>query len=248
MVARIHWLLRGEWSVFEAGIMTVADDAKKMAVANEIEGIAASLFGAVYADGSLDTTAQESMIRKLMGCALLCSVKQQTRFLCGPCALGAQGHGTSGRGFWPEQGSGILGRRHRAADWAVYWHWLLDRRLARMIRDFPFQGLAFLILASVAILLGTFAFVINASKSDFQLGAERVAVYFGILCAAAACLASWGLSQGASAATTPTIAASFDTSATPRTQPHNSKLGCAASGTHRHDGLGCRPLRQMDRQ
>jgi hypothetical protein len=86
----------------------------------------------------------------------------------------------------------------------------------RMIRDFAAQGFAFLILASAAILLGTFAFVINASESDLKLRVERAAVYIGILFAAAAfCLAAWGLSQGASAATTPTIDASFDTSATP---------------------------------
>ena len=85
--------------------------------------------------------------------------------------------------------------------------------LDRMIRDHVSQGLIFLILAGVAILLGTFAFVIDGSYSSVNLNLERGAVYVGIGCAATAfCLVAWGLSQGASAATTPTIAASFDTS------------------------------------
>jgi hypothetical protein len=88
----------------------------------------------------------------------------------------------------------------------------------RMIRDFQGEGIAFLILASMALLLGTFAFVINAYRSLLNLWLERVAVYFGIACAAAAfILAAWGISQGASAGPTrPTISASFDmTSNTP---------------------------------
>lgn len=87
--------------------------------------------------------------------------------------------------------------------------------LERMIRDHVSQGLIFLILAGVAILLGTFAFVINGSYSRLNLNLERGAVYLGIGCAAIAfCLVAWGLSQDASAATTPTIAASFDRSTT----------------------------------
>lgn len=88
----------------------------------------------------------------------------------------------------------------------------------RMIRDFWAQGFTFLVLASLAILLGTFAVVTNAYRSPKNLWAERIAVYSGIICAAIAFgLASWGISQGASAGQIrPTISASFDTtSATP---------------------------------
>jgi hypothetical protein len=83
----------------------------------------------------------------------------------------------------------------------------------RMIRDFQGVGIAFLILASTALLLGTFAFVINGCRSSLNLWSERIAVYLGIACAAAAfILAAWGIAQGASAgATRPTISASFDT-------------------------------------
>jgi len=83
----------------------------------------------------------------------------------------------------------------------------------RMIRDFQGVGIVFLILASMALLLGTFAFVINGFRSSLNLWSERIAVYLGIACAAAAfILAAWGIAQGASAgATRPTISASFDT-------------------------------------
>jgi hypothetical protein len=83
----------------------------------------------------------------------------------------------------------------------------------RMTRDFQGVGIAFLILASTALLLGTFAFVINGCRSSLNLWSERIAVYLGIACAAAAfILAAWGLAQGASAGPTrPTISASFDT-------------------------------------
>lgn len=86
----------------------------------------------------------------------------------------------------------------------------------RMIRDFWGQGFTFLLLASLAILLGTFAVVINAYRSPRNLWAERIAVYFGIVCATAAFgLAAWGISQGASAGPTrPTISASFNTTST----------------------------------
>jgi hypothetical protein len=87
----------------------------------------------------------------------------------------------------------------------------------RMTRDFQGAGIAFLILASTALLLGTFAFVINGCRSSLNLWSERIAVYLGIACAAAAfILAAWGLAQGASAgATRPTISASFDTTSNP---------------------------------
>jgi hypothetical protein len=83
----------------------------------------------------------------------------------------------------------------------------------RMIRDFQGVGIAFLILASTALILGTFAFVINGCRSTLNLWSERIAVYLGIACAAVAfILAAWGIAQGASAgATRPTISASFDT-------------------------------------
>ncbi len=87
----------------------------------------------------------------------------------------------------------------------------------RMTRDFQGAGIAFLILASTALLLGTFAFVINGCRSSLNLWSERIAVYLGIACAAAAfILAAWGLAQGASAGPTrPTISASFDTTSNP---------------------------------
>jgi len=87
----------------------------------------------------------------------------------------------------------------------------------RMTRDFQGVGIAFLILASMALLLGTFAFVINGCRSSLNLWSERIAVYLGIACAAVAfILASWGLAQGASAGPTrPTISASFDTTSNP---------------------------------
>jgi hypothetical protein len=87
----------------------------------------------------------------------------------------------------------------------------------RMTRDFQGVGIAFLILASMALLLGTFAFVINGCRSSLNLWSERIAVYFGIACAAVAfILAAWGLAQGASAGPTrPTISASFDTTSNP---------------------------------
>ena len=87
----------------------------------------------------------------------------------------------------------------------------------RMTRDFQGAGIAFLILASMALLLGTFAFVINGCRSSLNLWSERIAVYLGIACAAAAfILAAWGLAQGASAGPTrPTISASFDTTSNP---------------------------------
>src|SRR5215467_930653 len=88
----------------------------------------------------------------------------------------------------------------------------------RMIRDFWTQGFLFLLLAGLAIILGTFAVVIDAYRSRTNLLAEKGAVYVGIACAAAAFgLLAWGLSQGASAGPTrPTISASFDTtSSTP---------------------------------
>jgi hypothetical protein len=84
----------------------------------------------------------------------------------------------------------------------------------RMIRDFRGPGIAFLILVSVALLLGTFAFLINAYRSQWNLRFEQFAIYIGIACAATAFIfASWGIAEGASAGPTrPAIAASFDTS------------------------------------
>ena len=87
----------------------------------------------------------------------------------------------------------------------------------RMIRDVPGAGLTFLILAGVTLLVGTFAFVIDAYKSNRNIWIERIAVYFGIVCGGAAfVVAAWGLSQGASAGSTrPTIAAQFEGSNPP---------------------------------
>lgn len=83
----------------------------------------------------------------------------------------------------------------------------------RVIRDDWLLGLAFIGLAGVALVLGTFAVCINAYLSDINLHLERLALRAGIVCAVAAfTFAAWGLSKGASAAqTSPTISASFDT-------------------------------------
>jgi hypothetical protein len=84
----------------------------------------------------------------------------------------------------------------------------------RMIRDFWSQSFLFMLLAGLAIILGTFAVVIDAYRSQRNLWIERFDVYLGIVCAATAFgLLAWGLSQGASAGPArPTISASFDTS------------------------------------
>jgi hypothetical protein len=82
----------------------------------------------------------------------------------------------------------------------------------RMIRDHWSQGFLFLILASVALLVGTFAVAINAYRSQNNIRAERIALYAGVVCAAVAFgLGAWGLAQGASSATTPSISAAFST-------------------------------------
>jgi len=105
----------------------------------------------------------------------------------------------------------------------------------RMARDFPAQGLTFLIGAGLALLLGTFAFVINAYRSNKNLWAERIAVYFGIFCSAVALIfAAWGLSQGASAGSTrPTIAAHFDSS----TNPPSLSVEVKSADVPRSEGL-----------
>jgi len=83
----------------------------------------------------------------------------------------------------------------------------------RMFRDFKWQGIPFVSLASAAIILGTFAFAVNAYRSRKYLIYERVGVYVGIGCATAAFgFAAWGLSLGATAGSTrPAISASFTT-------------------------------------
>ncbi len=88
----------------------------------------------------------------------------------------------------------------------------------RMIRDFWPQGFTFLLLSGLALFLGTFAFLIDAYRSQRNLNFERGAIYLGIACAGVAFgLAAWGISQGASSGPTrPAITASFDTtSSTP---------------------------------
>ncbi len=86
----------------------------------------------------------------------------------------------------------------------------------RMFRDLFIQSFLFLIFTGAALFLGTFAFVVNAQKSDVNLWVERIAVYVGIGCAGAALvLGSWGLSQGQSAGPTrPGISATINTSGT----------------------------------
>jgi hypothetical protein len=116
----------------------------------------------------------------------------------------------------------------------------------RMFRDFRLQSILFVSLASAAIILGAFAFAVNAYRSRKNLIYERAAVYVGIACAATAFgFAAWGLSQGASAGSTrPAISASFTTvsdspalsvsvtsSAVPRTDHLNTTVwGLKAKG------------------
>jgi hypothetical protein len=183
------------------------------------KGIAAGLIGSIYADSSLDATTQET---KLDGVLKLRSA-----------VLGLNGAAAPAGGTSPDLALTELEAMNRAAEIPS-----LDNAakiltgitalvtglftgigfttgdFIRMIRDFPGQGIAFLVLASMALLLGTFAFVINAYRSSLNLWLERAAVYAGIACAGASfILASWGLAQGASAGQTrPVISASFNTS------------------------------------
>lgn len=179
--------------------------------------IAATLFGAVYADGSLDSTAQESRITQINGLRIAVLGEPADAAPTADLALSelkAMDRAAEASGL--DKAAASLAGVTALLTGLFTGVGFSTGDFARMIRDSPFKGFSFLILASLAILLGTFAFVINAAQSPWKLRAEKAAVYVGILFAATAFfLASWGLSQGASAATTPTISASFDTSATP---------------------------------
>jgi hypothetical protein len=187
--------------------------------AHEAKEIAAGLIGSIYADSSLDATTQQTKVDKVAGLR--------------STVLGLPGAAPSAGGTSPELAFTELAAMDRAAEIPS-----LDNAakiltgitalvtglftgigfttgdFIRMIRDFPAQGIAFLVLASMALLLGTFAFVVNAYRSSVNLWLERIAVYIGIACAGASfILASWGLAQGASAGQTrPVISASFNTS------------------------------------
>ena len=195
----------------------------KKKIQKEIKEIAAGLLGAIFADSSLNMETQKSKVKDVGD---LRSV-----------ALGQGGTAGQPQALGDELALSELEAMNRAAEIPS-----LNKAAAslagitvlltglftgigfstgdfiRMIRDFQGIGIAFLILASIALLLGTFAFVINAYRSSLNLWSERIAVYLGIACAATAfVLAAWGIAQGASAGPTrPTISASFDrTSNTP---------------------------------
>jgi len=177
----------------------------------KIRGIVAGLFGAIFADSGLDTEAQNSKVQKVN------TLRTQ--------ALNAADIANADFAFFELQAmnrAAEIPSLNRAAASLAGITVLVTGLFTgigfttgdftRMVRDIQWAGIAFLILASVALLLGTFAVVINPYRAQKNLWAERVAVYFGIACAAAAfILASWGLAQGASAGPTrPTISASFD--------------------------------------
>src|SRR5579862_4090835 len=106
----------------------------------------------------------------------------------------------------------------------------------RMIRDSAALGFIFLVMASLALLLGTFAFVVNAYRSRMNLWAERVAVYAGIFFAGVAFIcAGWWISQGAGAgATRPTIQASINTSSN---GPPSLSVSVASAEVPRNEDL-----------
>jgi hypothetical protein len=190
---------------------------------DEVKEIAAGLIGSIYADSSLSATDQAAKIEQVS------DLRSKV--------LGLNGAAAPADGTSPDLALTELEAMDRAAEIPS-----LDNAakiltgitalvtglftgigfttgdFIRMIRDFPGPGISFLILASIALLLGTFAFVVNAYRSSLNLWLERGAVYTGIACAGASfILASWGLAQGASAGQTlPVISASFNTSsATP---------------------------------
>lgn len=189
-------------------------DKQKEKLDNKIREIATGLMGAIFANSTLDGAAQDSKVDKVI------QLRSE--------ALNQGGGATPPD---PVLALSELEAMYRATEIPS-----LDKAAAslagitvlvtglftgigfttgdfiRMIRDFQWVGIVFLILASVALLLGTFAFVINGYRSRLNLQLERGAVYFGIACGAAAfILASWGIAQGASAGPTrPTISASFD--------------------------------------
>ena len=184
----------------------------------EAKKIVAGLIGSIYADSSLDEAIQKSKIEDVL-------TKYSSAL--GPGAPAAPADKNDPQLAWEE-----LQAMDRAAEIPS-----LDNAariltgvtalvtglfvgigfttgdFVRMIRDFQWQGLTFLILVSLALLLGTFAFVINAYRSLKNLRLERAAVYLGIAFTGAAFIfASWGLAQGSSAAQTrPVISASFNT-------------------------------------
>jgi hypothetical protein len=186
---------------------------------DEAKEIASGLIGSIYADSSLDETTQKNKIQDVLA---------KYSSALGPDGPAAPADANDPQLAWEE-----LQAMDRAAEIPS-----LDNAakiltgvtalvtglfvgigfttgdFIRMIRDFQWQGITFLILVSFALLLGTFAFVINAYRSSQNLRWERGAVYLGILCAGGAFVfASWGLAEGSSAAQTrPVISASFNTS------------------------------------
>lgn len=191
----------------------------------EAKEIASGLIGSIYADSSLDAATKQSEIDKVIRLRSIVLGLDQT-------AAPAQAGAAPADSTTPELALTELEALARAAEIPS-----LDNAakiltgvtalvtglfvgigfttgdFVHMIRDFQWPGITFLILVSLALLLGTFAFVVNAYRSSINLWAERIAVYSGIICAGGAfILASWGLAQGASAGQTrPVISASFNT-------------------------------------
>jgi hypothetical protein len=173
------------------------------------------LLGEIFVDASSDASAQESKVKNVLDLRSDALGEDEGKAKCSLLQLEAMDRATE------------IPSLDKAAKYLASITVLLTGLFTgigfstgdfiRMTRDFQGVGIAFLILASTALLLGTFAFVINGCRSSLNLWSERIAVYLGIACAAAAfILAAWGLAQGASAGPTrPTISASFDTTSNP---------------------------------
>lgn len=183
----------------------------------DVKKTTAGLIAAAYADSSLDAAAEAAgitLIDKLRALALDQPATQDPD--SGLAALELEAMGRANEISSLNKAAAALAGITTVVTGLFAGIGFSSGDLDRMIRDHFSQGLLFLILAGVAILLGTFAFVIDGSYSRLNLNLERGAVYIGIGCAAIAfCLVAWGLSQGASAATTPTISASFDRTTAP---------------------------------
>jgi hypothetical protein len=113
----------------------------------------------------------------------------------------------------------------------------------RFYRNYFGSALAFLILAGFAILVGTFAFLIDAVESTWKLRLEQAAIYTGVVAFAAAfAIAAWGLAYGSSGRTDrPTLTTALATSMSQAGQNQVTTYDVTAratrSGVQRSDAL-----------
>jgi hypothetical protein len=86
-------------------------------------------------------------------------------------------------------------------------------------RNYLGWAIAYLVLAIFAVLVGTFAFLIDAVADNWKLRAEQLFIYLGVVAFGAAfVIAAWGLAIGASSGNDrPQLTASLTTSKTERT-------------------------------